>query len=332
MRNFLHFWLYIAIVVASTAQPQSTNVLEQCTSAIHDKYRTIGPNGNNYATWHAQTVVYLDSANNLRKCYFTHEHGSNPALVMPGYKPSYGYAAASMNMLENNEGFKSFAFRTVDAQWLITVHQGSGSASNAACKAMHSLDVRAVDNNGVLLADVHIMADFGIARSNEINTPVLQTDCTQPVNTTGTRQFAVVSAIQLYGVGYEPWRPNHPDPFPGFHLRDITFNVLNPMTACADIQCNASVTRIDPGLNVVASGAYRNLTIYNGFGFDATGVFSGTFLFQNTQQYIKPALHLIVPTSIVLYPYDSDAMIYAPLTQGYDSFPFRVLPYIQNPN
>lgn len=321
MRLLLLFSLALALL--TTTAPTSN--LPICNSAVHDRYASIGPDGVKYASWHQQIDSYYG-------CRFDHEHGSDPALVLPGYKPMYGYSARGMP--EGHNGFKGYAFNAAGYRWYITQHQGTSKADVAACNRYHTLDILAVDGGGQTGADLHLMADFGAARNNETNA-ILTTACSQPTSgTTGLRQFPIADSRNI---GYEPWRADAPNNILGLRLKNITFNTINPVSACDTISCTTSVKRDDPNVGP-ALGTYRNLTVYAGFGIVASGVYSGTFSTDmhgtgagDTQQYIKPGLNVVNPVTIELYPY-GQSYIYAPLTPGYDSMVFRMNPLITGAN
>lgn len=326
MRSLLAFilWLPLLIVPGPAPAPQSAG-LPVCSQAVHDRYMAVGPDGVRYPTWHPQIDAYYH-------CAFDHEHGSDPALVLPGYKPLYGYSARGMP--EGHPGFKGYAFSAGGYKWYITQHQGSSNAVKAACVQFHTLDVLAVDSTGQRVADVHLMADFGRAAANETYA-TLPTGCAQPTDSTGVREFSIVS---LHNIGYEPWRVDKRDPWPGLRLQSITFNVLNPQTACADVTCTVALARQDPNVGP-AIGTYRFLTLYPGFGIQATGAYSGTFSTDmhgampgDTQQYILPGLVALNGQTVALYPYNGQAMWYAPLVPGYDSMVFRLNPFVTGPN
>ena len=135
-------------VPVGRASPQPN---QTCPPWVHDQYVTVGPDGQTYATWHAQIdPVYW--------CYFHHEHGSDPAP----HRPPFGYAAARGRVQENHEGFKVYTFKWEDKIAVVTHHFGTASAARAACVRFHELDL-AIYRGEVLQGSVFLLADHGRA-------------------------------------------------------------------------------------------------------------------------------------------------------------------------
>lgn len=324
--KFLPGLLIGIIVVAASAAtiPPPVSNLPICPAAAHDRYIAIGPDGQRYPTWHPQ--IDADYG-----CRYDHEHGSNPALVLPGYRPLYGYTATHGGMPEGHAGFKSYAIRAAGLTWLITQHQGTANAAAAACIRYHTLDLFAVTSAGVRVVDLHLMADFGAARSNETNA-ILPTACAQPTSgTTGLRQFPIASGTNN---GYEPWRADAPGNIIGLRLANLTPNTINPQTACDPIACTAALARVDPNIGP-ALGTWRSISVHPGFGITATGAYSGTFTTNahatdagDVVQYVAPGLDVRETGEVEWYPYDSQAYIYGPQTPVLNAIPFRANPLI----
>jgi hypothetical protein len=276
--------------------------LPLCSAAMHDAYTATGPDGTLYPTWHPQ----IDPSG----CHFDHEHGSNPALFKAGvrwqpgsgYWPVYGYSASAVEMSEGHTGFKSYAFERAGYKWLITHHFGTGNAPLAACTQMHTVDVAARDASGAIVADLHLMADFGRSVSNRSGANLTPTACPNQAAlagaSTGIRQFP---AMDNDNVGYEPWRMDS-RPLPFFSSNDTTFNTPDAQTACDAISCTLAIPRTEvPGLS--SKGAFRFLTV--GLRIHATVAYSGTFTWQGATQYIAPGFDVTIPGA-ACFPYGTD--------------------------
>lgn len=264
-----------------------------CTPAQHARFTAVGPNGLTYATWHP----LVDAGG----CVYDHEHGSDPALVRPGYKPLYGYSASAHGMEEAHPGFKGYAFRLDGYEWYIVQHQGTANAPKAACIEHHTLDI-AIWKDGALVADLHAMPSFGNAVINR--TGALVTGCPQTSTSGGVRQFP---GLDAGNVGYEPWRVGRANT-PFLTWGDLTFNTSNPQTACQDAACLASAPRTDA--YGPAKGTYRFLKFEsnNAFWLHATEEHQGTFIYGELQQYIAPGTDIRVSAAECL-PFTA-AMLY----------------------
>ena len=316
MKHAIIILVLLLLYLVPRVQGQ-TGAWPVCDQTVHDaaRYRATGPDGQSYATWHPQYDGYA-------QCVFTHEHGSDPALILPGYRPLYGYSARMMP--ETHNGFKGYAFRAGGYSWYLTQHQGTGNAALAACARFHTLDILAVDDLGVA-ADLHLMGDFGRAVANETG-QTLATNCQQVQgNGTGIRQFPIAS---MGNVGYEPWRAGEVAPF--VHLQNATFTALNPVTACDTVLCTVALTRAN------ALGTHRILTVYAGFGVTANATYSNTFTFDvhgmSAQQYIRTELDARVSDAVALYPHGAQSYWYAPQYPGYDAYPFQRNPFVTGVN
>ncbi|NJN19251.1 MAG: hypothetical protein HC822_24870 [Oscillochloris sp.] len=136
---------------------------EECPAWVHERYVAVGPDGNNYPTWHPPV-------DETYGCYFDHEHGSDPQEYV-GFAeagmPLFGYTATQHGMDEPHNGFKVFvANNDLNGRaWMILLHQGTGSPRRALAQ-FHTLDWHISDRSGRTLADLHLMADFGYASPN----------------------------------------------------------------------------------------------------------------------------------------------------------------------
>ena len=283
-----------ARVPAGRTPPQAN---QTCPAWVHDEvYVTKGPNGQTYPTWHPQIdPVYW--------CYFGHEHGSDPSLFKADYKPAYGYVSGVAGVDEPHAGFKSYAFDDgLGRVWLITHHFGTGGLKRA-CARHHSLDVAVIDKaSGELLADVHLMGDFGhsaVNSTDEVLTPPTCPD--QAAHAAGSHGIRKLPSAANGSVGYEPWRVDGRNLILGLNTADITFN-----TPSAMIICNSRVC--DQGVATSRKGEFRFMTYEPGFGIVAganTGVFHTDAMGKTllglgqpgaVQQYVKPGLNLVLPS------------------------------------
>jgi hypothetical protein len=207
-----------------------------CPSWVHDQYVTTGPDGKTYATWHPQIdPVYW--------CYFGHDHGSDPALFHPTYKPPYGYASTTAGFNEPHVGFKTYI---VDDQqgnrWLVNHHGGSGGIARA-CVQHHDVQIAVASKaTGEILANLHMIGDFGHSAANRNGQDLTPANCPDQAQkasaSTGTRQLPVQS---LGLVGYEPWRMDEAGNVFGLRVTGLTFNTPSAVTACNDINCSQTV-------------------------------------------------------------------------------------------
>lgn len=288
MKLILLFSIFIPLIIVangSASQPQAIDqTLPLCSQSIHDSYKTTGPDGRSYLTWHPQ----IDFNNH---CYFDHEHGSNLATLWPnGPKPLYGYTMPE----ESHSGFKTYVIdldRTHRA--MITHHFGTANAVKAVCTRFHTFDLVIIDSvYGEVLANVHMMGDFGKPVVNETG-ELIKNPCVDPaIGSNGVRQFPISN---LRNVGYEPWRLHRDHSIDynpkanafGFDSGAIIFNTRNPKTACDNITCTLAIQRTDPSFYTQSNGTVRTVEIpYHTFGF--TGAVSGTFVVDGLIQYIKP--------------------------------------------
>lgn len=317
----MKYALLIILLFLPSAQPAA---LPACSTAQHDRYRATGPDGKLYPTWHPQVDL-------SQGCVFDHEHGSNPALARPGYAPLYGYSA--MGMSEGHSGFKGYAFQVAGYRYYMLNHQGTASASLAACTRMHTLDIAVWDANNTLVADLHLMGDFGRAVANETGVALTPPACPDQASigsSTGVRQMP---AAWLRNIGYEPWRvDSHPLPF--WVSGALTFNTSNPQTACDTLSCTVSLRRTDLGGAILATGAWRFLTLnstsYGLFRIHATEAYSGAFAYGGAAQFIQPGLDVSLPAA-TCRPFGQDYW-YDCSGAAADELPYRRNPFVMGAN
>lgn len=178
-----------------------------------------GTTGPELATWHPATAP-------ASGCAFTHEHGSDPSAFVGAKRVgvlAFGDLAQQMGMTEPHEGFKVYVVND-DGRgkaWMAVLHQGTAGPKRAT-QPHHSLDLWMVRRRDrTLLAEVHVIADFGTA----VN------DCEGLVPTPASR------VLPSLGPGcshdYEAWTTQLSV---GGRLRapGITFGVDNPTTVIDD--------------------------------------------------------------------------------------------------
>jgi len=97
---------------------------------------------------------------------------------MPNFHPVYGYTAAAMGESEPHAGFKSYVYDDrVGHRWLLTHHFGTGSIQRA-CVRFHTVDIAVADTaRNMLLADLHLMGDFGKSVVNKTGEPLTPPGC-----------------------------------------------------------------------------------------------------------------------------------------------------------
>ncbi len=103
--------VYLPLIARSTYSdtfPESqASILGTCSPEVHDRYRTTGPDGLTYRTWHPVTVPVDANNPNGPKCSFAHEHGDPPHPNGP--KPPFGYVSyvnGSLGMIAAHAGYK----------------------------------------------------------------------------------------------------------------------------------------------------------------------------------------------------------------------------------
>ena len=206
---------------------------QTCPAWVHDSYVTTGPDGQTYKTWHNQIdPVYW--------CYFRHEHGSDPAHFDPDYTNAFGYTVAKHGMDEPHVGFKNITFKSNGVLWWVMIHFGTGGLARA-CARFHSLDVAARDeNSGELLADLHLMADYGAAVVNDGHAPLTPPTCPTQGLADGTGR-RTLPTVETGSVGYEAWMPDFVGTVIGLD-GPLLINTIDPMVICNTVICDLPVT------------------------------------------------------------------------------------------
>lgn len=330
-------WTLIGLVLASLvifAIPRTPNTgpssLVQCSQATHDSYQVAGPDGLAYARWHPIVDDY-------HHCYFDHEHGSNPALFGPitylqvGTIPAFGYTSTKMGMTEGHVGFKNLVVSANDGYvWMITIHFGTGNPLLAACTRYHTYDLVGKEiSTQQIVADLHMMLDYGVAVSNETGQRLQPVGCpnqgTEPPTSNGVRQFAVNDGSP---VAYEPWRPNRGVlPAIGFDSGGDYINTYNPEYGLDSITATTTFRLYEPDRSPMLGTLRYYAPTY---GFRITGVVSGTFYTDPhglqsrvgtepdaVKQYIRPGFSYQFPvTGKKYWPQGAYDMPYQPATNA----------------
>lgn len=297
------------IVPSGQEAPQAN---KPCPAWVHDQYVAVAPDGQSYPTWHPQIdPVYW--------CYFGHEHGSDPALFSADYKPVYGYTAAQQGKSEPHTGFKSYVFDDeLGQRWLITHHFGTAGLMRA-CERFHSMDVAVADKaTGELLADFHLMGDFGksvVNKTGEILAPSACPDQAAIADAAGSRGIRRLPVANRDGVGYEPWRLDSSGNILGFNSAALTFNTPSAMVMCNDVIC-------DQPISTGGNGAFRFISFLTGFGV-ATGTNAGVFYTDGygkqlmsaeqagaVRQYVKPGTNISMAGCSQFVPSEPWRMLY----------------------
>jgi hypothetical protein len=130
-------------------------ILGSCPPVVHDRYLVIGPDGNQYRTWHPVTVPIDAGRPSGPKCSFAHEHGDPPHPA--GAMPAFGYASHVHGMdseIAAHPGFKVFThyadgrsglgsqetdYRGLPIDFTLTIHQGSAGKGRLTIQH-HSLE------------------------------------------------------------------------------------------------------------------------------------------------------------------------------------------------
>jgi len=265
---------------------------QTCPAWLHDSYSTTGPDGQRYPTWHHQ----IDP---VHWCYFRHEHGSDPAHFAGDYANALGYVAAKHGMAEPHNGFKNLTFESNGARWFVTLHMGTAGLGRA-CARFHTLDVAARSaGTGELLADLHLMADFGPSVVNDggayLTPPACPDQGAQAGDSHGVRRLPTQDTGSI---GYEPWRPDFSSSVIGLS-GTMVINNTDPMVICNTAVC-------DQAVSTNLSGSLRFLDA-NGFTIAAGSKNSGVFYTDPmgrtfvdagaagaVRQFIKPGLSLVL--------------------------------------
>jgi hypothetical protein len=143
---------------AAPTMPASYTPNQKCADAVHNAIK----NRTGYLTWH----LPYDTKS---WCYFTHEHGSNPALIfgadVGANMPEYGYFDQFPGHKESHFGHKGYAITVwPEADFYVTHHFGATGVGrfNTCEQRFHLVEVSAMNKaHTVLLYKIRMMADYG---------------------------------------------------------------------------------------------------------------------------------------------------------------------------
>ncbi len=197
-----------------------------CSSAVHDRYVTKGPDGKSYPTWHP-------AVDPVTGCMFGHEHGADPRLSLADSSmPAFGYAAAQMGMVEPHEGYKVFIINKGDvfenkvapASYRVVFHMGTSGVKRYT-ERFHSVEYDYISSDGTgREAHVTGMADTGAD---------VGATCDQPRK--GGRDFSTLGCHDSYEIWAFGFEIRHPDD-PYTDVQGVRFHaggavaVFNPVT------------------------------------------------------------------------------------------------------
>ncbi len=184
----------------------------KCPTWVHDQYKTAGPDGMPYRTWHSIVdPVYW--------CTFGHDHGANPKLIAEDYINAFEYTAQKHGMGEGHPGFKNLIFDQSEGtnkyRWLFSIHLGTAGRGRL-CVRFHTVEIAIKDlNTNDIVANLRFMGDFGFSRSNN-NAPGLGKVALKPAECADQEAKALADGsggrrdIPVLGIpgsqgGYEPW-------------------------------------------------------------------------------------------------------------------------------
>lgn len=206
-----------------------------CPSWLHDSWRVVGPDGNEFQGWHPQIdPIYW--------CYYRHEHNSDPGLI--GYQAAFTYVALkNQNQPERGEGFKGFVIKDEATQigWYINLHSET-STDQRVCARFHTVTLAATDlRTGRLLLELGYKGDFGFSRENndseQFITPNACPDQAKIAQQTDASKRIRVASDG--NGGYEQWDGGCVRAL-GMECgnRVIGIDIQNPATSCADYSCS----------------------------------------------------------------------------------------------
>ena len=279
----------------------------QCPAWVHDLHTTVGPDGDEYQTWHPQIdPVYW--------CYFGHEHGSDPSLIPGNPLIAYEYVASNVPQDEPNMGFKEFIFKDMTGNhWVrFIIHAGTAS-DRRVCAQFHTLYVSIYDLAGNEKFGVGFKADYGAAfATSDAGKGVLSpTNCgysmpalANQVDDQQRRRFNVGANSN----NYETWDSREETPEVlnlGMVQFDHRFDIRNPMSHCANMTCNSVVVR-DPDRENATRRTLMMASWRSDFEFDAdhalgsgeyyTDAYGSSVLNsshpQATRQFVEPGFRL----------------------------------------
>lgn len=247
-----------------------------CPQWAHDRFTTVGPDGDTYQTWHPQwDPVYW--------CSFGHEHGSDPALIPGAPMVPYGYVADKVPQDEPNMGFKEFVFRDMsDTYWVrFVIHAGTAS-DRRVCAQHHTLYVMVYNNAGSELMNVGFKADYGRSIRADTGDPLDPTDCGTALPSPDRDRERRIN-VRGDDHHYESWSSEDDTVQTrnlGFGTFRHSFDIRNPMSQCVNGTCN-TIEPIDRDAQRGENATQRTLRMARwdaGFAFStAQALGSGEF-------------------------------------------------------
>src|SRR5262249_17923534 len=146
-------------------------------------------------------------------------------------------------MAEPHTGFKTYVFDSqTGTRWMVTHHFGTGGIARA-CTRFHTVDV-AVRSlaTGELLADLHLMGDFGKSVVNNTQVPLSPPSCPdQAALAAGSSGIRMIPSSADGAVGYEPWRTDFGGTILGLQ-ESFTVNTPDGLVICNSSVCDQAVT------------------------------------------------------------------------------------------
>jgi hypothetical protein len=312
-----HHWSVEPLSVVDTDALDQPVEGEACPKWTSRNHVTQGRDGMYYLSWHP--TVDPDYG-----CYYSYEHGSNPARVPGANMPSFAYGTP-MHAKESEYGFKVKAFdfgsyaNQPNTLLLATTHFGTAEPHIAVCQRYHWNNFQfTVD--GELVADLTFMGDFGSARKNDTNEPLDPNNlhqCVDPFDgqmRTQAEIMAISHGVRLNPTCtgpenndcspfYYPWRVDGRTvgPVLGMRVMDYTVNTPTVMAACEDMACLES-------RHIGGHGAWAFADFRDNFGVSDPGHSSDGIFYTNAlgteivsadtpgsiQQYVKPGTDISI--------------------------------------
>jgi hypothetical protein len=171
----------------------------ECPENVHDQYTALGPDGNEYPTWHPQ----IDPG---AGCYFAHDHGDDPRTSNVNSElPAFGNVSALAGFNEPHVGFKVFVAnagdvndegRVMQVDSRIVFHMGTGGPGRFT-RRFHSLEYDMESSSG------HFVHIKGMADTGEVGS-ICNRNASKPNRTVtlipGTCE--VDSLYEIWGIGF----------------------------------------------------------------------------------------------------------------------------------
>lgn len=204
-----------------------------CPQWVHDRYTTIGPDGDTYGTWHPQIdPVYW--------CYFEHHHGSDPSIIPGNPLVPYQYVADKVPQVEPDVGFKEMIFKDPRGYYVRMIEHVATGHHRRVCAQFHTVYTMVYDSQGNELFRAGFKADFGATVDQDGKVPT-NPDCGYNMAAVA----ATTSARKEIRIGtndhdYERWvtEPTLETANLGMIL-DHSFDIRDPFSFCVNLTCNS---------------------------------------------------------------------------------------------